>query len=147
VPSFDQPEARQVLRPLRPAKTSVWLAAPTALTISKLRLSSSPSVGVQLMQSSIGQSKTIHQAEIDSAAELVDFFRFNVDFMLRLQAEQPISSSGVWNQLDYRPLEGFVYAVTPFNFTAIAVNLPCAPALMGNTVVWKPATATRRQRK
>ena len=76
---------------MRPAKTSVWLAAPTALTISKLRLASSPSVGVQLMQSSIGQSKTIHQAEIDSAAELVDFFRFNVDFMLRLQAEQPIS--------------------------------------------------------
>jgi 1-pyrroline-5-carboxylate dehydrogenase len=91
----------------------------------------------------LGQSKTIHQAEIDAAAELVDFFRFNVDFMLRLQAEQPISSPGVWNQLDYRPLEGFVYAVTPFNFTAIAANLPCAPALMGNTVVWKPSATAK----
>ena len=90
-----------------------------------------------------GQSKTIYQAEIDSAAELVDFFRINVDFMLRLQAEQPISSPGVWNQLDYRPLEGFVYAVTPFNFTAIAANLPCAPALMGNTVVWKPSATAK----
>jgi 1-pyrroline-5-carboxylate dehydrogenase len=91
----------------------------------------------------LGQSKTIYQAEIDSAAELVDFFRFNVEFMLRLQAEQPISSPGVWNQVDYRPLEGFVYAVTPFNFTAIAANLPCAPALMGNTVVWKPSTTAK----
>ena len=87
----------------------------------------------------LGQSKTVHQAEIDSAAELVDFLRFNVDFMQRLQAEQPISSPGIWNQVDYRPLEGFIYAVTPFNFTAIAANLPCAPALMGNTVVWKPS--------
>ncbi len=87
----------------------------------------------------LGQSKTVHQAEIDSAAELVDFLRFNVEFMRRLEDEQPISSPGVWNQVDYRPLEGFVYAVTPFNFTAIAANLPCAPALMGNTVVWKPS--------
>ena len=79
----------------------------------------------------LGQSKTVHQAEIDSAAELVDFFRFNVAFMLRLHAEQPLSSPGVHNSLDYRPLEGFVYAATPFNFTAIAANLPCAPALMG----------------
>jgi 1-pyrroline-5-carboxylate dehydrogenase len=87
----------------------------------------------------LGQSKTVHQAEIDSAAELVDFLRFNVDFMARLEAEQPASSPGAWNRLDYRPLEGFVYAVTPFNFTAIAANLPCAPALMGNAVVWKPS--------
>jgi len=71
----------------------------------------------------LGQSKTIYQAEIDSAAELVDFFRFNVEFMLRLQAEQPISSPGVWNQVDYRPLEGFVYAVTPFNFTTCRARL------------------------
>ena len=89
----------------------------------------------------LGQSKTVHQAEIDSAAELIDFWRFNVQFMLRIYDEQPESTSGTWNRLDYRPLEGFVYAITPFNFTAIAGNLPSAPALMGNTVVWKPATA------
>jgi 1-pyrroline-5-carboxylate dehydrogenase len=89
----------------------------------------------------LGQSKTVHQAEIDSAAELIDFWRFNVEFMLRIYGEQPLSSGGVWNRLDYRPLEGFVYAVTPFNFTAIAGNLPSAPALMGNTVVWKPASS------
>ena len=91
----------------------------------------------------LGQSKTAHQAEIDSAAELIDFWRFNVEFARRIYAEQPISSSGVWNQADYRPLEGFVYAATPFNFTAIAGNLPTAPALMGNTVVWKPSTTAK----
>jgi 1-pyrroline-5-carboxylate dehydrogenase len=87
----------------------------------------------------LGQSKTIHQAEIDSAAELIDFLRFNAHFMERIYREQPISVDGVWNRADYRPLEGFVFAITPFNFTAIAGNLPCAPALMGNTVLWKPA--------
>jgi 1-pyrroline-5-carboxylate dehydrogenase len=87
----------------------------------------------------LGQSKTAHQAEIDSAAELIDFWRFNVHFMLRLYDEQPSSAPGGWNRIDYRPLEGFVFAATPFNFTAIAGNLPAAPALMGNTVVWKPA--------
>ncbi len=87
----------------------------------------------------LGQSKTVIQAEIDAACELIDFWRFNVTFARRILAEQPISSPGVWNRLDYRPLEGFVYAVTPFNFTAIAGNLPTAPALMGNVVVWKPA--------
>ncbi|MGW4897053.1 L-glutamate gamma-semialdehyde dehydrogenase [Kitasatospora sp. NPDC004240] len=87
----------------------------------------------------LGQSKTAQQAEIDSACELIDFWRFNVDFARRILAEQPASSPGVWNRTDHRPLEGFVYAVTPFNFTAIAGNLPTAPALMGNTVVWKPA--------
>ncbi|MGD9885168.1 MAG: aldehyde dehydrogenase family protein, partial [Reyranella sp.] len=87
----------------------------------------------------LGPSKTVHQAEIDAAAELVDFWHFNVAFMLRILGNQPLSSAGVWNRLDYRPLEGFVYAVSPFNFTAIAGNLPCAPALMGNTVVWKPS--------
>jgi 1-pyrroline-5-carboxylate dehydrogenase len=91
----------------------------------------------------LGQSKTAHQAEIDSAAEFIDFLRFNVDFMLRLYAEQPISSPGIWNRVDYRPLEGFVYAVTPFNFTAIAGNLPCAPALMGNTIIWKPSATAK----
>ena len=91
----------------------------------------------------LGQSKTVHQAEIDSAAELIDFWRFNVEFMLRLYAEQPISPAGMWNSADYRPLEGFVFAATPFNFTAIAGNLPSAPALMGNTVVWKPSTTAK----
>jgi 1-pyrroline-5-carboxylate dehydrogenase len=87
----------------------------------------------------LGQSKTAYQAEIDSACELIDFLRFNVHFGRKLLAEQPNSSAGMWNQFDHRPLEGFVYAITPFNFTAIAGNLPSAPALMGNTVVWKPA--------
>ncbi|MGZ6793270.1 MAG: L-glutamate gamma-semialdehyde dehydrogenase, partial [Mycobacteriales bacterium] len=87
----------------------------------------------------LGQSKTAYQAEIDSACELVDFLRFNVAFGRQVLAEQPVSSPGVWNRVDHRPLEGFVLAVTPFNFTAIAGNLPLAPALMGNTVVWKPS--------
>src|SRR5436190_14325230 len=88
----------------------------------------------------LGQSKTAHQAEIDAACELIDFWRFNVSYLTRIYEEQPVSSPGVWNRLEYRPLEGFVFAVTPFNFTAIAGNLPAAPALMGNTVVWKPAS-------
>jgi len=88
----------------------------------------------------LGQSKTAHQAEIDAACELIDFWRFNVQYMTRIYEEQPISSPGVWNRLQYRPLEGFVFAVTPFNFTSIAGNLPTSAALMGNTVVWKPAS-------
>src|SRR5262245_11098057 len=86
-----------------------------------------------------GQSKTAHQAEIDSACELIDFWRFNAAFAQGLYAQQPSSAPGVWNMTELRPLEGFVFALTPFNFTAIAGNLPTAPALMGNTVVWKPA--------
>jgi 1-pyrroline-5-carboxylate dehydrogenase len=87
----------------------------------------------------LGQSKTAYQAEIDAACELIDFWRYNVHFARQVLAEQPVSSPGVWNRVDHRPLEGPVYAVTPFNFTAIAGNLPTAPALMGNTVIWKPA--------
>src|SRR6058998_109924 len=87
----------------------------------------------------LGQSKTAHQAEIDAACELVDFWRFNVHYAERILAEQPLSAPGAWNQLDHRPLEGFVYAITPFNFTSIGGNLPTAPAIMGCTVVWKPA--------
>jgi len=87
----------------------------------------------------LGQSKTAHQAEIDAACESIDFFRFNVEFMHRVYREQPKSSKGVWNRMEYRPLEGFVFAVSPFNFTAIAANLTSSPALMGNVVVWKPA--------
>ncbi len=88
----------------------------------------------------LGQSKTAHQAEIDAACELIDFWRFNVQYMTRIYEEQPLSSPGVWNRLEYRPLEGYVFAVTPFNFTSIAGNLPTSVALMGNTVVWKPAS-------
>jgi 1-pyrroline-5-carboxylate dehydrogenase len=89
----------------------------------------------------LGQSKTAYQAEIDAACELIDFWRFNVHFAQQLYEQQPLSDHAAWNQLDYRPLEGFVYAITPFNFTAIAGNLPTAPALLGNTVVWKPASS------
>jgi 1-pyrroline-5-carboxylate dehydrogenase len=88
----------------------------------------------------LGQSKSVHQAEIDAACELIDFWRFNVHYARRLLAEQPASSPGSWNRLEYRPLEGFVLAITPFNFTSIAGNLPTAPALLGNVVVWKPST-------
>jgi 1-pyrroline-5-carboxylate dehydrogenase len=88
----------------------------------------------------LGQSKTCHQAEIDSACELVDFYRFNSFYYEQILREQPESMPGMWNRLEYRPLEGFVFAVTPFNFTSIAGNLPTAPALMGNTVLWKPAS-------
>ncbi|MDV6301871.1 MULTISPECIES: L-glutamate gamma-semialdehyde dehydrogenase [Rhodococcus] len=87
----------------------------------------------------LGQSKSAYQAEIDAPCELIDFWRFNVTFARQILAEQPISAPGVWNRVEYRPLEGFVYAITPFNFTAIAGNLPTAPALMGNTVLWKPS--------
>src|SRR5262245_59008924 len=88
----------------------------------------------------LGQSKTAHQAEIDAACELIDFLRFNVEYMTRIYSEQPVSSPGVWNRLEYRPLEGFVLAVSPFNFTAIGGNLTSSPALMGNVVLWKPAS-------
>src|SRR4051794_14314059 len=89
----------------------------------------------------LGQSKTVFQAEIDAACESIDFWRFNVHYAEELLGEQPLNDRGIWNQLEYRALEGFVYAVTPFNFTSIAANLPTAPVLLGNTVVWKPATS------
>ncbi|PCJ97343.1 MAG: 1-pyrroline-5-carboxylate dehydrogenase [Flavobacteriaceae bacterium] len=87
----------------------------------------------------IAQSKTIHQAEIDAACEFIDFLRFNVEFMSQIYEEQPDSAEGIWNRVEYRPLEGFVYAITPFNFTAIAGNLPASAAMMGNVVIWKPS--------
>ena len=87
----------------------------------------------------IAQSKTIFQAEIDASCELIDFLRYNVEFMTQIYQDQPASVSDVWNKVEYRPLEGFIYAITPFNFTAIAANLPASAALMGNTVVWKPS--------
>jgi 1-pyrroline-5-carboxylate dehydrogenase len=88
----------------------------------------------------MAQSKNVFQAEIDAACELIDFLRFNVQFMTEIYSNQPISSPGIWNRMEYRPLEGFVYAITPFNFTAIAGNLPASPAMMGNVVIWKPAS-------
>ena len=91
----------------------------------------------------LGQSKNAFQAEIDSACELIDFFNFNCEYLQQIYTEQPpYSPDGMWNQVEYRGLEGFVFAVTPFNFTSIAANLPTAPALMGNTVVWKPASSS-----
>ena len=87
----------------------------------------------------IAQSKTVHQAEIDAACEFIDFLRFNVEYMTQIYEEQPDSAEGIWNRVEYRPLEGFVYAITPFNFTAIAGNLPASAAMMGNVVVWKPS--------
>ncbi|MCK4873124.1 MAG: aldehyde dehydrogenase family protein, partial [Phycisphaerales bacterium] len=90
----------------------------------------------------LGQSKTCNQAEIDAACELIDFFRFNCKYMQELHEKQPLSVKGIWNQLEFRPLDGFVYAITPFNFTSIAGNLPHSPALMGNTVIWKPSRTT-----
>lgn len=87
----------------------------------------------------VAQSKTIHQAEIDAACEFIDFLRFNVEYMSQIYEEQPDSAEGIWNRVEYRPLEGFVYAITPFNFTAIAGNLPASAAMMGNVVVWKPS--------
>ena len=89
----------------------------------------------------LAQSKNPFQAEIDAACEYIDFLRFNVEFMRKIYSEQPESSDGIWNRLEYRPLEGFIFAITPFNFTAIAGNLCAAPAMMGNVVVWKPAEA------
>jgi 1-pyrroline-5-carboxylate dehydrogenase len=88
----------------------------------------------------LNQSKTAHQAEIDAACEVIDFWRFNVEFMVRIYEEQPVSSPGVWNRMEYRPLEGFVFAISPFNFTAIGANLTTSPALMGDVVLWKPAS-------
>ncbi len=120
-----------------------WAAAPfdqrAAVFLRAAELLAGPRRDLINAATMLGQGKTAQQAEIDSACELIDFLRFNVAFARELYANQPISSPGVWNRMDYRPLDGFVYAITPFNFTAIAGNLPTAPALMGNTVIWKPA--------
>ncbi len=110
-----------------------------AIFLRAADLLSGPWRGTLNAATMLGQSKSVQQAEIDSAAELIDFWRFNVHYGRRLLAEQPFSGTGSWNRLEYRPLEGFVLAITPFNFTAIAGNLPTAPALMGNVVVWKPS--------
>ncbi|PIE06160.1 MAG: 1-pyrroline-5-carboxylate dehydrogenase [Sorangium cellulosum] len=113
------------------ARASIFLKAADLLATKYRNLANATTM--------LGQSKTAHQAEIDSACELIDFWRFNVHFAQRLMQEQPISGPGMWNMSEQRPLDGFVLAITPFNFTSIAGNLPTAPAIMGNTVVWKPA--------
>ena len=126
---------------LRAART--WRALPfderAAILLRAADLLSGPWRDTVNAATMLGQSKTVQQAEIDSACELADFWRFNVHFARQIHNGQPESAPGTWNRLDYRPLEGFVYAITPFNFTAIAGNLPTAPALMGNTVIWKPS--------
>jgi len=110
-----------------------------AIFLRAAELISGPYRSKMLAATMLAQSKNIYQAEIDCVAELADFLRYNAKYMTEIYAQQPESSKGIWNRLDYRPLEGFVFAITPFNFTAIAGNLPAAPALMGNTVVWKAA--------
>jgi len=121
-----------------------WAALPwearAAVFLKAADLLAGPYRDVLNAATMLGQSKTCHQAEIDSACELIDFFRFNVAFYEQLLREQPQSSPGMWNRMEHRPLEGFVFAVSPFNFTSIAGNLPTAPALCGNAVVWKPAS-------
>jgi 1-pyrroline-5-carboxylate dehydrogenase len=125
------------------AASAQWAQTPwehrAAIFLKAADLLSGPYRQVLNAATMLGQSKNAYQAEIDSACELADFFRFNVNYMTEIYRNQPQSSPGMWNRLEYRPLEGFVFALTPFNFTSIAGNLPTAPALMGNTVVWKPA--------
>ena len=121
-----------------------WAATPwedrAAIILKAAELLAGPWRDTVNAATMLNQSKTVHQAEIDAAVELIDFWRFNVEYLIRIYSDQPVSSPGVWNRLDYRPLEGFVFAVSPFNFTSIGGNLSTAPALMGNTVIWKPAT-------
>ena len=125
------------------AASRAWAEMPLhdrlAIFLRAAELLSGPRRATLCAATMLGQSKTAHQAEIDAACELADFWRWNVWFAERIASEQPVSSTGVWNQLEARPLEGFVFAVSPFNFTAIGGNLPTAPAMLGNTIVWKPA--------
>lgn len=127
----------------RPAWSNLEPAARIAVLLKAATLLSGPYRARVNAATMLGQSKTVHQAEIDAAAELCDFWRFNGAFAEEIYAEQPpVSPPGVWNRLEHRPLDGFVFAVSPFNFTSIALNLCTAPALMGNTTVWKPAPAS-----
>jgi 1-pyrroline-5-carboxylate dehydrogenase len=136
-------EVAAALDAARQAKAA-WAAAPwssrAAVLLRAATLLAGPGRARVNAATMLGQGKTPHQAEIDAACELIDFWRFNAYDAQRLVSEQPlVSPAGVWNQLDHRPLDGFVFAVSPFNFTSIALNLPTAPALMGNTVLWKPS--------
>ncbi len=136
-------EVEQAIAAARRAQPE-WAALPwearAAVFLKAAELLQGPYRDVLNAATMLGQSKTCHQAEIDSACELIDFFRFNVAFYEQVLREQPLSAPGTWNRLEHRPLEGFVFAVSPFNFTSIAGNLPTAPALCGNTVLWKPAS-------
>ncbi len=120
-----------------------WAATPwqdrAAIFLKAAELLAGPYRARMNAATMIGQSKNVFQAEIDAACEMIDFFKFNVEFMTEIYANQPISAPGIWNRMEYRALEGFVYAITPFNFTSIAGNLPASPAMMGNVVIWKPA--------
>ncbi|MGH3327383.1 MAG: L-glutamate gamma-semialdehyde dehydrogenase [Streptomycetales bacterium] len=137
-----QDDARKALAAARDAAPG-WRATPfderAAVLLKAADLLAGPWRDTVNAATMLGQSKTVYQAEIDAACELIDFWRFNVSYARQIVEQQPISVPGVWNRMDWRPLEGFVYAITPFNFTAIAGNLPTAPALMGNVVVWKPS--------
>jgi 1-pyrroline-5-carboxylate dehydrogenase len=135
----DAQEAVDAALAAAPAWRALSFDDRAAIFLRAADLASGPWRETLVAATMLGQSKTAQQAEIDCPCELVDFWRFNVHFARTILAEQPQSSPGVWNRSDHRPLEGFVYAITPFNFTAIAGNLPTAPALMGNTVVWKPS--------
>ena len=141
-PNATTEEARQAVEAAKKAAPA-WAAMSyddrAAILLKAADLLAGPWRDTILAATMLGQSKTVYQAEIDAACELIDFWRYNVHFGRQILAEQPASAPGMWNRLDYRPLEGFVYAITPFNFTAIAANIPTAPALMGNTVVWKPS--------
>ena len=123
----------------QPAWAAMPFAERAAIFLKAAELLAGPWRDVINASTMLGQAKTCHQAEIDAACELIDFLRFNVAWGRKIQEDQPLSGPGTWNRMDYRPLEGFVFAVTPFNFTSIAGNLPTAPALMGNVVLWKPA--------
>ncbi|MCC7539034.1 MAG: L-glutamate gamma-semialdehyde dehydrogenase [Deltaproteobacteria bacterium] len=133
--------AVEAARAAAPAWSRMSWESRLAVFLRAADLAAGPMRETLLAATMLGQSKTCHQAEIDAACELVDFWRFNVAFARRIYTEQPASAPGTWNRLDHRPLEGFVLAITPFNFTAIAGNLPTAPAMLGNVVVWKPATS------
>jgi 1-pyrroline-5-carboxylate dehydrogenase len=135
-------EAKMAVRAAQDAKAA-WADTPAearaAIFLRAAELLAGPWRQVANASTMLGQSKTCHQAEIDSACEMVDFLRYNPKFMQDIYAQQPISAPGMWNQIEYRPLDGFLYAITPFNFTSIGGNLPTSPALMGNTVIWKPS--------
>ncbi|MQY03501.1 L-glutamate gamma-semialdehyde dehydrogenase [Actinomadura macrotermitis] len=135
----DARDAVQAALDAAPAWRALSFDDRAAIFLRAADLLAGPWRETMLAATMLGQSKTAQQGEIDTPCELVDFLRFNVHFARQILAEQPISGPGVWNRSDHRPLEGFVYAITPFNFTAIAGNLPTAPALMGNVVVWKPS--------
>jgi 1-pyrroline-5-carboxylate dehydrogenase len=132
-------DAIQAAQDAKPGWSSMPWEERAAIFLKAAELLSGPFRARMNAATMLCQSKNVFQAEIDCVAELVDFYRFNVQYMTKIYSEQPENASGIWNRLEYRPLEGFVFALTPFNFTSIAGNLPGAPALMGNTVVWKPA--------